>query len=77
MITVLIWKMACIDIFITYFNIELKRTKLISHTDTKLMDMWCHGAHERLDILLSEFCPDIFTWADIAVALRVFTYRQS
>jgi hypothetical protein len=77
MITVLIWKMACIDIFITYFNIELKRTKLISHTDTKLMDMWRHGAHERLDILLSEFCPDIFTWADIAVALRVFTYRQS
>jgi len=24
---------------ITYFNIELKRTKLTSHTDTKLMDM--------------------------------------
>jgi hypothetical protein len=26
-------------LFITYFNIELKRTKLTSHTDTKLMDM--------------------------------------
>jgi len=26
MITVLIWKRACINLFITYFNIELKRT---------------------------------------------------
>jgi hypothetical protein len=92
MINVLIWKKACINLFITYFNIELKRTKLTSHTDTKLMDMgdryrlrvllpkcqqifpcwtstfskwqltvgrkWHHGAHERLDIVLSEFCPD-------------------
>jgi hypothetical protein len=33
MITVLIWKKACINLFITYFNIELKRTKLTSHTD--------------------------------------------
>ena len=39
MITVLIWKKTCINLFITYFNIELKRTKLTSHTDTKLMDM--------------------------------------
>jgi len=39
MITVLIWKRACINLVITYFNIELKRTKLTSHTDTKLMDM--------------------------------------
>jgi hypothetical protein len=39
MITVLIWKKANINLFITYFNIELKRTKLTSHTDTKLMDM--------------------------------------
>jgi hypothetical protein len=39
MITVLIWKKACINLFITYFNIELKRTKLTSHTDTKLMDI--------------------------------------
>ena len=26
-----------INLFITYFNIELKRTKLTSHTDTKLI----------------------------------------
>ena len=39
MITVLIWNRACIYQFITYFNIELKRTKLTSYTDTKLMDM--------------------------------------
>ena len=32
MITVLIWKKACINLFITYFNIEIKRTKLTSHT---------------------------------------------
>jgi len=34
MTTVLILKKACINLFITYFNIELKRTKLTSHTDT-------------------------------------------
>jgi hypothetical protein len=39
MITVLIWKKAWINLFITYFNIELKRTKLSSHIDTKFMDM--------------------------------------
>jgi hypothetical protein len=39
MITVVEWKKACINLFITYFNIELKRTKLTSNTDTKLMDM--------------------------------------
>ena len=38
MITVLIRKKASINLFITYFNIELKRTKLTSHTDTKHMD---------------------------------------
>jgi hypothetical protein len=110
MIKVLIWKKACINLFITYFNIELKRTKLTSHTDTKLMDMsdryrlrvmlpkqqqifprwtstfskrqltvgrkWRHGSHERLDIVLSEFCPDICPWTVIAVSLLVFTYGQ-
>jgi hypothetical protein len=35
MITVLKWKKACVNLFITYFNIELKRTKLTSLTDTK------------------------------------------
>jgi hypothetical protein len=39
MITVLIWKKACINLFITYFNIELKRTKLTFHTYTKHMVM--------------------------------------
>ena len=32
-------KKACINLFITYFNLELKRTILTSHTDTKVMDM--------------------------------------
>ena len=39
MITVIIWKKAYINLFITYFNIELKNIKLTSHTGTKLMDM--------------------------------------
>ena len=107
-----IWKKACINLFITYFKIELKRTKLTSHTDTKLMDMsdryrlrvllpkrqqifprwtstfskrqltvgrkWCHGAHERLDIVLSEFCSDgryrcgtsgVYIWTKLTLLL--------
>ena len=56
MITVLIWKKACINLFITYFNIELKRTKLTSHTDTKLMDM---SDQYRLRVLLQK-CQQIF-----------------
>ena len=48
MITVLIWKEAWINLY-TYFNIELKRTKLTSHTDTKLMDM---SDRYRLRVLL-------------------------
>ena len=35
-ITVLKWEKTYINLLITYFNIELKRTKLTSHTDTKL-----------------------------------------
>ena len=105
MIIVLIWKKACINLLITYFNIELKRTKLTSHTETKLMDMrdwyrlrndnspdmgkgmhcstykeaWYHVVLfiKRLDIMLSEFCPDICPWADIAVAFPVSTYGQN
>ena len=49
MITVLIWKKGCINLFITHFNIELKRTKLTSHTDTKLMDI---SDRYRLRVLL-------------------------
>jgi hypothetical protein len=39
MITVLKWKKACINLFITYFNIELKRTKVTSHRHQTYMDM--------------------------------------
>jgi hypothetical protein len=49
MITIPIWKKACINLFITYFNIEFKRTKLSSHTDTKHMDM---SDRYRLRVLL-------------------------
>ena len=38
MITVLISKKACIYLFITYFNIELKRTKLTSNTHQTMSD---------------------------------------
>ena len=86
---------ACINLFITYFNIELQRTKLPSHTDTKLIWIWvidivwgmitvllwkksCIDLFiERLDIVLSDFCPDIYPSADIAVALPMFTYGQN
>ena len=102
MITDLIWKKACIYLFITYFNIELKRTKLtflcldfsyflrkcqfllpkhqqifprwtptFSKRQLTVGRKWRHKAHERLDIVLSEFCPDIYPWPDIAVALPV------
>jgi hypothetical protein len=96
MITVLIWKKKCINLFITYFNIDLKRTKLTSHTHQTMRDdnspdmekgMHCSIYKEaryhvilfikRLDLMLSEFCPDICPWADIAVALRCLciTYK--
>jgi hypothetical protein len=39
MITVLIRKKACINLFITYFNIELKRTTLTSHTKLWVIDI--------------------------------------
>jgi hypothetical protein len=93
-------------------NIELKRTRLTSHTDNELMDMsdryrlrvllpkrqqifprwtstfskrqltvgrkWRHGSHERLDIVLSEFCLDgryrwgttgVYIWAKLTLLL--------
>ena len=52
MITVLIWKKA-----ITYFNIELKRTKLTSHTETKRMDM---SDRYRLRVILLPKRQQIF-----------------
>ena len=57
MITVLIWKKACINLFITYINFELTRTKLTSHTDTKLMDM---SDRYRLRVLLPKRQREIF-----------------
>jgi hypothetical protein len=75
MITVLILKKACINLFITYFNIELKRTYLTSHTDTKLMDMsqWSisvNGSASETPINLSSLNVDIFpttinSWAEV------------
>jgi hypothetical protein len=67
MITVLIWKKTCINLLITYLNIELKRTKLTSHTDTKLMDM---SDRYRLRFNLSSLNVDIFlttinSWAEV------------
>jgi hypothetical protein len=107
-ITVLIWKKSCINLFITYFNIELTRTKLtflcldfsyflrksqfllpkhqqifprwtptFSKRQLTVEWKWRHRARERLDIVLSEFCPDICPCDDIAVALLVFTYGQN
>jgi hypothetical protein len=35
------------------------------------------GAHERLDTVLSEFCPSICPGAVITVALPAFTYGQN
>jgi hypothetical protein len=60
MITVLIWKKECIHLFITYFNIELKRTNLTSHTDTKLMDM---SDRYRLRLLLPKRQQIFPCWA--------------
>jgi hypothetical protein len=48
--TVLIFKKACINLFITYFNIELKRTKLTSHTDIMLTDMNIKGKINKIAI---------------------------
>ena len=84
MTTVLKWKKTCINLFIIYFNIELKRTKLTSHTDTKLIWIWVINIGwgmitvllwkksridlfiERLDIVLSDFCP-IFAHGQISL----------
>ena len=52
MITVLIWKKACINLSITYFNIEFKKTKLTSQTDTKLMDMSDQLARGMITVLI-------------------------
>jgi hypothetical protein len=58
MIIVLIWKKTCINLFITYFNIELKRTKLTSHTDTKLMDMSDRYLHSKCQQIFPRHFPN-------------------
>jgi hypothetical protein len=62
MIRVLIWKKACIVLFI----------KRIISCCSIYKEAWYHVVLfiKRLDIMLSEFCPDICLLADIAVALR-------
>ena len=62
MIPVLKWKKACINLFITYFNIELKRKKLTSHTDTKLIWIWVINiGWGMITILLwKKSCIDLF-----------------
>ena len=72
MITILIWKKACINLFITYFNIELKRTKLTSHTDIKLMDM-CD--RYRLRFLLPKHHQIFPRWTAIFFK-RKLTFRR-
>ena len=62
MITFMIWKKACINLFITYFNFELKRTKLTYHTDTELMDM---SDRYRLRVLLTKHQQIFSRWTSI------------
>ena len=88
-ITVLKWKKACIYQFITYFNIELKRTKLTSHTDTKFIWIWVIniGWGMITVMLWQKSCIDLFIerldvvlsefCTDIAVALPVFAYGKN
>jgi hypothetical protein len=70
MITVLIWKMAYINLFITYFNIELKRIKLTSHTDTKRMDLRDNIPYMETATNVSSLVTDLFqttidSWAEV------------
>ena len=62
MITVQKWKKACNNLFITYLNIELKRTKLNSHTDTKLIWIWVINiGWGMITVLLwKKSCIDLF-----------------
>jgi hypothetical protein len=79
MITVWIWKKACINLFITYFNIELKRTKLASHThhEWKNMEKGMHCSiykevcyHELLNIRYHII--DVNIWFELPVLYFCF-----
>jgi hypothetical protein len=57
-------------IFSTYFNIELKRIKLTSHTDTKLMDLRDNSSDMETPTNLSSLGTDLFQttidrWAEV------------
>ena len=63
MITVLIWIKACINLVITYFNIELKRTKLTSHTHQICGYEWSisvEGSASETPTILSSLNVNIF-----------------
>jgi hypothetical protein len=69
MITVLIWKKACINLFITYFNIELKRTKLTSHRHQTYGYEWSISASEtptnHSSLNVDIFQTTINSWAEV------------
>ena len=73
MITVLIWKKACINQFITYFNIELKIRKLTSHRHQTYGYEWSisvEGSAAETPTNLSSLNVDIFqtninSWAEV------------
>jgi hypothetical protein len=78
MITVLIWKTVCINLYITYFNTELKRTHTNMSDWYRLRDDNSPDMEKgivlfikRLDIM----CPDICPWAD-TVSLWHFRYLR-
>jgi hypothetical protein len=62
MITVLVWKKACIILCIAYFNIGIKSTKLISHRDTTLIWIWVIDiSWGMITVLLwKKSCIDLF-----------------
>jgi hypothetical protein len=64
MIIILKWKKACINLLITYVNIELKRTKLTSHTDTKPIWIWVIdiGWGVIAVLLWKKSCIDLFIY---------------
>jgi hypothetical protein len=64
MIIILKWKKACINLLITYVNIELKRTKLTSHTDTKPIWIWVIdiGWGMIAVLLWKKSCIDLFIY---------------
>ena len=66
MITVLIWKKACINQFVTYFNIELKIRKLTSHRHQTYGYEWSisvEGSASSLNVDI--FQTTINSWEEV------------